>query len=445
MRILHFTLGLPPYRSGGLTKYATDLMINQSIENEVSLLYPGGYNFLNNKSYITKCSSFNNISVYKIVNSIPVPLLYGVKEPLTFIGENCKLDIKYLEYLYENIKPEIFHIHTLMGLPMELMNYLKNKGVKIVYTSHDYYGLCLKVNFINNHNCLCNNPSGKNCAICNYFAPTTLFLKFRNIESIYKFKKYFPQKIKKKPNSTNKQLVKGKITNSNSYTQLLEFYTNIYSKIDYFIFNSSVSESVYKTFLKVDNSIVKSITHNNISDNRKPIILSEIIIIGFIGSCETYKGLPILITVLKNLYNSGIRNWELHIYGNFKGYDHDCEKIKYKGTFEAKDIKSIYSNINLLVVPSIWKETFSLVTLEALSYGVPCLVSSNVGAKDIIKEIDNRFIFDIENLEKKLSSILMDNSYLIEFNKRILEFKFPTLNKHTSDIYSIYNKVLYKS
>lgn len=30
MKILHYNLGLPPYRSGGLTKYSTDLMIEQS-------------------------------------------------------------------------------------------------------------------------------------------------------------------------------------------------------------------------------------------------------------------------------------------------------------------------------------------------------------------------------------------------------------------------------
>lgn len=29
MKILHYSLGLPPYRTGGLTKFATDLMEQQ--------------------------------------------------------------------------------------------------------------------------------------------------------------------------------------------------------------------------------------------------------------------------------------------------------------------------------------------------------------------------------------------------------------------------------
>ena len=47
MRILHYSLGLPPYRSGGLTKYCTDLMVEQAKSNdEIFLLFPGRMNFI---------------------------------------------------------------------------------------------------------------------------------------------------------------------------------------------------------------------------------------------------------------------------------------------------------------------------------------------------------------------------------------------------------------
>lgn len=56
-------------------------------------------------------------------------------------------------------------------------------------------------------------------------------------------------------------------------------------------------------------------------------------------------------------------------------------------------------------MPSLWKETFGFITIEALSYGKYVLVSQNVGAKDLI---DPQFRFDtvkdiraqIDNLEK---------------------------------------------
>ena len=45
----------------------------------------------------------------------------------------------------------------------------------------------------------------------------------------------------------------------------------------------------------------------------------------------------------------------------------------YKGKFDASTIADVYHAMDVLVVPSIWKETFSLVTLEVLSYGVPVI------------------------------------------------------------------------
>ena len=47
MRILHYSLGFPPYRTGGLTKFCLDLMIEQKNEgDEVALLWPGQMGFI---------------------------------------------------------------------------------------------------------------------------------------------------------------------------------------------------------------------------------------------------------------------------------------------------------------------------------------------------------------------------------------------------------------
>ncbi len=42
MKVLHYALGFPPYRSGGLTKFCVDLMIQQKKEGHtVAMLWPG--------------------------------------------------------------------------------------------------------------------------------------------------------------------------------------------------------------------------------------------------------------------------------------------------------------------------------------------------------------------------------------------------------------------
>ena len=55
MKILHYALGFPPYRSGGLTKLCVDLMVQQAKEGHtVALLWPGQMGFIKQKVAIKK-------------------------------------------------------------------------------------------------------------------------------------------------------------------------------------------------------------------------------------------------------------------------------------------------------------------------------------------------------------------------------------------------------
>lgn len=60
--------------------------------------------------------------------------------------------------------------------------------------------------------------------------------------------------------------------------------------------------------------------------------------------------------------------------------------MKIHGRYTYDQLGAIFDKTDVLVAPSIWYETFGYTVLEALSYGVPVIVSSTVGAKDIIPE-----------------------------------------------------------
>lgn len=190
MRILHYTLGLPPYRSGGLTKYSQDLMVTQRQSgNEVSLLFPGSINYKFPKTNIHFSEIWNGINVYEINNPLPVPLLYGIKEPDSFI-DNTIVDIEdYIKFI-EKVSPDIIHIHTLMGLPIEYLQIAKERKIKLVYTTHDYFGLCPKVNFMDWNNKLCEMNNAEKCFKCNRNTPSTIFLRIRNLKLLTLLKKW---------------------------------------------------------------------------------------------------------------------------------------------------------------------------------------------------------------------------------------------------------------
>jgi len=205
------------------------------------------------------------------------------------------------------------------------------------------------------------------------------------------------------------------------FKQLLNYYRQCFELIDVFHFNSNIARKQYQACLNIrdQDSIVVPITHYGITDHRKKKGFSTPILnIGFIGHETSYKGLSLLKEVLSQLDNA---KWKLNVWGGKIGKENDLP-IFYRGKFTGKNIALVFDEMDLLVVPSLWKETFSLVTLEAISFGVPVLVSDNVGAQDIVKEFAPEFIYKTKNeLKEILYRLLVDRNLLRRYNLAILE------------------------
>lgn len=441
--ILHYTLGLPPYRSGGLTRYATDLMLEQVTKGyNVFLLYANAGIFSFQIKSFKYEKMFSGINVYRLNCKLPISLLHGIKSPKSFI--KSAISEKEAESFLNQLNIKIIHIHTLMGLPIELLYAAKKLNIKIIYTTHDYFGLCLKVNFIDNSNCNCDKPSSEKCAKCNYNSPSNLLLKIRNNKSILSLKgiiknKSFLYKINVNESIKESDFIIPQNT-INQYEELLSFYKELYNLTDLFHFNSSISYSIYKKYLPNLKGDIIYITHKGIQDKRTIKRIKNNIKIGFIGSLDQYKGFPLLKKILIDLYKSNYVNWQLNVWGSIEGTDSECPLIRYKGTFNKENEHLVYSNIDLLIVPSLCKETFSLVTIEALSYGVPVIVSDNVGAKDIISKYDDYFIFrDEYEFHKILTNCLSDPKIIENYNQKIISQPFLfSMNNHTKEMLAFY-------
>lgn len=226
----------------------------------------------------------------------------------------------------------------------------------------------------------------------------------------------------------------------NKYHDLLDYYKRCFSLMDCFHFNSETSKRVYIESLPICNGKMVSITHGGIGDHRKLKSFShDVLHIGFIGNSTPYKGLPLFISVLQDIGMAD--SWDLSVWGGGIG-KHPSLPVYYKGKFDASSIADVYDAMDVLIVPSIWKETFSLVTLEALSYGVPVIVSDNVGAQDIVKLYNPKFVYhSTEELRGLFLGIFLDKSMLSEFNNKLLnsEWKF-SMEEHAKEIIDLIYK-----
>lgn len=169
-------------------KYAKDLMQAQiKLGHLVVALYPGGTSLFEKSCYVHWDKTYDGIRSFEMTNPLPVPLMYGVKD-VERATKFRNLDTYSFECLLDDVKPEVFHIHTLMGLPLEYIQIVHDRGIRIVYTSHDYFGLCPKVNFINEDGEVCLGAIADRCAVCNAHAKSAMFLKVRNAKWVVPLK-----------------------------------------------------------------------------------------------------------------------------------------------------------------------------------------------------------------------------------------------------------------
>lgn len=108
-----------------------------------------------------------------------------------------------------------------------------------------------------------------------------------------------------------------------------------------------------------------------------------------------------------------------------------------------KDLTSFYEDIDVLVVPSL-NEAFGLVTLEAMSFAKPVIVSSTAGSSEIINT-DNGFVYNRHSLSEFIKAmknvINLYNNHFEEYQKYSLRAfetsKIYTWKKFADEIIKI--------
>ena len=218
------------------------------------------------------------------------------------------------------------------------------------------------------------------------------------------------------------------------YSDLNNYYTKCFRLIDCIHFNSENTKKCFERHIEPNKGVVVPITHGGIKDNRQLRLYDgDKLRLGFIGSTTVHKGLPFLIEALKEVGSK--EKWQLDVWGNHVGKDESLP-IYYKGKYAPGDIERVYSTMDTMVVPSQWHETFSLVALEALSFGIPVIVSDKVGAQDIVCEYDPNFVFrDKTELVKLIKTMIDNHSVLTEYNKKICEMPWKhDIRSHAEEI-----------
>ena len=382
------------------------------------------------------------IKNYELQGCLPVPLLEGISAPYEYMRS---LDIKpFLEFILL-YKPDVVHFHTIMGIPRNYLEELKARGIKTVFTSHDYYGICPRVTLIRGKN-NCSDYDCEKCADCNKDA--TSIKKVRILQSgLYRtLKDTAIIKVLRKKHRKQNELSVGVCEEapfystqsvSKEYVNLRKYYLSMLELFDIIHFNSNNTKKIYCSYSDKIRGKVLNISHCDISDHRKKRTRHSICHLTYLGPETYHKGYYLLLAVCDELWKKGYK-FIVNIY-----FQPETEKpyIEPHKPYNYKELSAIMDDSDYVLVPSLWNETYGFTVAEAMSYGVPVIVSNTVGAKDEIEDEINGVITKAttSSFYHVLKNVIDNPSIFDKYNTNICKGRPPrTMIMHCQDILKLY-------
>ena len=125
--------------------------------------------------------------------------------------------------------------------------------------------------------------------------------------------------------------------------------------------------------------------------------------IGFISHLHPHKGAHILLHAALLLIDS-IGRYEISIYGSLDkqsryharllNLGERAPGVQFRGHYCSEDVTAILSDLDAIVVPSLWEENSPLVVMLALRCGVPVLASRIGGIPELVADGRNGLLFN---------------------------------------------------
>lgn len=175
------------------------------------------------------------------------------------------------------------------------------------------------------------------------------------------------------------------IDEKQEYISLKKYYDEILDTFTVIHCNSVGTYEVYRCNLRSSNIPklqVNPITHSGLVRKSHIRTNSTRLNVAYFGGMSKHKGYEVFIDAFRNV-SKGKSIWRaLLLGGDYTNEKEKLENAEYLGYMQLYDI---WDAIDLVVVPSLCRETFGFIVLEALCQGIPVICSDLVGSSHLVK------------------------------------------------------------
>jgi glycosyltransferase involved in cell wall biosynthesis len=150
-------------------------------------------------------------------------------------------------------------------------------------------------------------------------------------------------------------------------------------------------------------------------------------IILFNGSDFDRKGGDILVEAFKKVHSED-STIKLYIIGTEKGID--AGGVYYKGEVNQTELKKLFAECDMVVSPARC-DPFPGFIIEAMQFGIPCIVSDRDGMPEIVDHLQNGIVLpelSVSQLAIAISNLINDSTTLVKYSKAAQNKVRTTLN-----------------
>jgi len=170
--------------------------------------------------------------------------------------------------------------------------------------------------------------------------------------------------------------------------------------------------------------------------------------IGYLGSLTPAKGAHLLVAAFGRLRATHVQP-QLTLYGSMtvlprytqrlRKLAGDDPRITFAGRYENSDVEKILSQVDVVVVPSLWHEIGPLVTMEALASKTPVVVGNIPNMKYQVEDGVSGLHYDVDSvadLARQLQRLLDEPGLLLQLCAGIKDVR--TTDQELADWVEIY-------
>ncbi len=413
-RVLHLVHQYPPEHFGGTELYTQSVAQALSARNHAVSVFTRR----NGAGVGQEHRQEFDVAVHLAWNGSASP----TRRFLTTFG-NVELEEAFAGVL-DQFKPDLVHIQHLMGFPTSLLQSIVEREIPFVVTLHDFWWVCANAQLVTNYSGeICDGPSlWLNCARC--------AVARSGSKALWPTIPLLAVMLARRGTTLNTLLLRA--------AQLIA--------PSHFVKTWYVEHGVpAERICVLPHGIGVPATPVRLPQPRpRPRFL-------YAGGLAWQKGVHILLEAFAQLSQPA----ELWIAGD-EAFDpaysrqlralsaplpHD--RVRFLGKLNRAEIWQALAEVDAVVVPALWYETFSLIIHEAFAMGVP-VIASDLGAlaEAVHHDVDGLLVDpgNVAAWAETLGSVVDNSAQLARLRRGV---RPPlALDDHISRLQSIYHTVL---